>query len=149
MPTHAETKILPHKPEEMFDLVADVGRYPEFLPWCIGARIRTRTETLMVADLIIGFKGLRENFTSNVMLNREAMTIDVSYQDGPFKYLKNNWKFKNFDAGQCSLDFYVEFEFKSRILQKMIEMLFSEAVRRMVTAFEQRAAQVYGSAAIS
>ena len=103
----------------------------------------------MVADLIIGFKGLRENFTSNVMLNREAMTIDVSYQDGPFKFLKNNWKFKKLDAGQCSLDFYVEFEFKSRILQKMIEMLFSEAVRRMVTAFEQRAAQVYGSAAIS
>ena len=103
----------------------------------------------MVADLIIGFKGLRENFTSNVMLNREAMTIDVSYQDGPFKYLKNNWKFEKLDAGQCSLDFYVEFEIKSRILQKMIEMLFSEAVRRMVTAFEQRAAQVYGSAAIS
>ena len=90
MPTHAETKILPHKPEEMFDLVADVGRYPEFLPWCVGARIRTRTETLMVADLIIGFKGLRENFTSNVMLNREAMTVDVSYQDGPFKYLTSS-----------------------------------------------------------
>ena len=149
MPTHAEKKVLPHRPEQMFDLVADVGRYPEFLPWCVGARIRSRTDTLLIADLIIGFKGIRESFTSRIALDREAMTIDVTYQDGPFKHLYNNWKFGNAEADRCALDFYVDFEFKSRILQKMIEMLFSEAVRRMVNAFEQRAAQLYGRPALS
>ena len=149
MPTHAEKKVLPHRPEQMFDLVADVGRYPEFLPWCVGARIRSRTDTLLIADLIIGFKGIRESFTSRVALDREAMTIDVIYQDGPFKHLNNKWKFGSAEADQCALDFYVDFEFKSRILQKMIEMLFSEAVRRMVNAFEQRAAQLYGRPALS
>ena len=133
----------------MFDLVADVGRYPEFLPWCVGARIRSRTETLLVADLIISFKGMRENFTSNVALDRDAMTIDVTYKDGPFKYLNNKWDFDQTASGQCMLDFYVDFEFKSRILEMVIEILFGEAVRRMVHAFEQRAAQLYGPAAIS
>ena len=128
----------------MFDLVADVGRYPEFLPWCIGARIRSRTDTLLVADLIIGFKGIRESFTSRVSLNRVDMTINVTYQDGPFKYLKNNWKFESTESDQCALDFYVDFEFKSRIMQRLIEMLFGEAVRRMVRAFEERAAHLYG-----
>lgn len=149
MPTHAEKKVLPHRPEQMFDLVADVGRYPEFLPWCVGARIRSRTDTLLVADLIIGFKGMRESFTSRVALDRDAMTIDVSYQDGPFKHLNNNWKFRVAEADQCLLDFYVDFEFKSRVLQKVIEMLFGEAVRRMVAAFEQRAAQLYGGSALT
>ena len=149
MPTHTEKKFLPHKPEQMFDLVADVGRYPEFLPWCVGARIRSRTETLLVADLIISFKGMRENFTSNVALDRDAMKIDVTYKDGPFKYLNNKWLFDQTASGQCMLDFYVDFEFKSRILEMVIEILFGEAVRRMVHAFEQRAAQLYGPAAIS
>ena len=149
MPTHTEKKILPHKPEQMFDLVADVGRYPEFLPWCVGARIRSRTETLLVADLIINFKGMRENFTSNVALDRDAMKIDVIYKDGPFKYLNNKWVFDQTASGQCVLDFYVDFEFKSRFLEMVIEILFGEAVRRMVHAFEQRAAQLYGPAAIS
>jgi len=149
VPTHTEKKVLPHKPEQMFDLVADVERYPEFLPWCVGARIRSRTETLLVADLIINFKGMRENFTSNVALDRDAMTIDVTYQDGPFKYLNNKWYFDHMASGQCMLDFYVDFEFKSRILEMVIEILFGEAVRRMVHAFEQRAAQLYGPAAIS
>ena len=144
MPTHAEKKILPHRPDQMFDLVADVGRYPEFLPWCMGARIRSQTDELLVADLIIGFKGLRENFTSHVAFDRKAMTINVTYQDGSFKYLNNNWKFEEIEVGQCTLDFYVDFEFKSRILQRVIEMLFGEAVRRMVDAFEKRAAHLYG-----
>jgi coenzyme Q-binding protein COQ10 len=132
----------------MFDLVADVGRYPEFLPWCVGARVRSRTDTLLVADLIIGFKGLRESFTSRVSLDREAMTIDVLYQDGPFKYLNNNWKFMDSESGHCALDFYVDFEFKSRILQRLIGMLFNEAVRRMVRAFELRAVHLYGETAL-
>jgi coenzyme Q-binding protein COQ10 len=144
VPTHAEKKILPHRPEQMFDLVADVGRYPEFLPWCIGARIRSRTEKLLIADLIIGFKGIRESFTSRVALDRDALTIDVIYQNGPFKHLNNNWKFTEAEADQCALDFYVDFEFKSSILQRLIGVLFGEAVRRMVRAFERRAAHLYG-----
>jgi len=144
VPTHAETRILPHRPEQMFDLVADVASYPEFLPWCMGARVRSQTDKLLIADLIIGFKGIRESFTSRVALDREAMTIHVTYQDGPFKYLNNNWKFEKADTEHCALDFYVDFEFKSRILQRMIEMLFGEAVRRMVRAFERRAAHLYG-----
>lgn len=128
----------------MFDLVADVAKYPEFLPWCLGARVRSQTDTLLVADLIIGFKGIRESFTSRVTLDRETMSIQVTYQDGPFKHLNNKWKFENTDTDQCALDFYVDFEFKSRIMQRLIEVLFGEAVRRMVRAFEQRAAHLYG-----
>ena len=128
----------------MFDLVADVAKYPEFLPWCMGARIRSQTDTLLIADLIIGFKGIRESFTSRVSLDREAMSIQVTYQDGPFKHLNNKWKFEDANVDQCALDFYVDFEFKSRIMQRLIEVLFGEAVRRMVRAFEQRAAYLYG-----
>ena len=144
MPTHAEKKILPHRPEQMLDLVADVGRYPAFLPWCLGARIRSKTDGLLVADLVIGFKGIRESFTSRVALDRDAMTIEVTYEDGPFKHLNNNWKFETAEEDKCALDFYVDFEFRSRVMQRLIELLFSEAVRRMVNAFEQRAAHLYG-----
>lgn len=128
----------------MFDLVAEVEKYPEFLPWCVASRIRSRSETLLVADLVIGFKGIRESFTSIVSLDRQNLVIQVEYQDGPFKHLNNYWKFKPADDGSCILDFYVDFEFKSRILQKAIELLFGEAVRRMVGAFEKRAVALYG-----
>jgi coenzyme Q-binding protein COQ10 len=144
MSTHAETKILQHRPDQMFDLVADVERYPEFLPWCVGARVRSRDERQLIADLIIGFKGIRQSFTSRVALDRSAMKIDVVYQDGPFKYLKNNWKFGEQEAGHCLLDFYVDFEFKSRLMQGLIETLFSQAVGRMVASFERRADKLYG-----
>eukprot|EP00752_Nemacystus_decipiens_P000746 g746.t1 len=129
----------------MFDLVADVGRYPEFLPWCRGARIRRREGDLIVADLIIGFKGITERFTSRVQLDRDNLVIDVAYEDGPFKYLKNHWKFIE-EEGGCLVDFYVEFEFRSRMLQRMIGLVFTEAVRRMVNAFESRARDLYGDA---
>jgi len=145
MPTHAEQRHLPHTPQQLFDLVADIKRYPEFLPWCRGARVRTETETEVVADLIIGFKGITERFTSRVKLDRQALAIHVAYEDGPFKYLNNHWKFlPGEDEGHCTIDFYVDFEFRSRLLQKMIEFLFEEAVRRMVAAFETRANQLYG-----
>lgn len=133
-----------HRPDQLFDLVADVERYPEFLPWCIAARIRSRTETLLVADLIIGFKGIRESFTSKVTLDRDDLLIQVEYEDGPFKYLNNHWKFEETEGGSCLIDFHVDFEFKSRLLQKVIEILFGEAVRRMVGAFERRADDLYG-----
>jgi coenzyme Q-binding protein COQ10 len=145
MPTHAEKRVLPYTPEQLFDLVADVERYPEFLPWCLGARLRSREGDVIVADLIIGFKMVRERFTSRVILHPKS-SIDVAYEDGPFRYLNNRWGF-NPVLGGCELDFYVDFEFKSRMLQKIIEMLFNEAVRRMVAAFEGRAEQLYGGRA--
>src|ERR1700722_10343036 len=144
MPTHAERRKLPYTQEQLFDLVADVERYPEFLPWCVGARVRERKPNLIVADLLIGYRMVRERFTSRVILDR-ARRIDVSYTDGPFRYLDNHWLFEPEPDGGCTLDFYVDFEFRSRMLQKVIEMLFNEAVRRMVGAFETRAGHLYGT----
>ncbi|MCW0232214.1 MAG: type II toxin-antitoxin system RatA family toxin [Ferrovibrio sp.] len=148
MPTHAEKRILPYRPDQLYALVAGIEQYPKFLPWCVGARIRERNETVVVADLIIGFKVFRERFTSRVTLDPAARRIDVEYTDGPFKYLKNHWIFNPHPTG-CEIDFYVDFEFKSRLLQKTIELLFNEAVRRMVGAFETRAQQLYGENGLS
>lgn len=145
MPHHAETRSLPYAPEDMFKLVADVKRYPEFLPWCRAARIRSQTDTLLVADLVIGFKGITERFTSRVTLNPETREIQTAYEDGPFKYLDNHWKFlPQPDGAGCVVEFHVDFEFKSRLLQTMIGLVFTEAVRRMVAAFEERADFLYG-----
>ena len=138
--------MLSYNAEQIFDLVIAVDRYPEFLPWCIAARIRRRDESIIVADLIIGFKGLNECFTSLVSLDRSSFIIDVEYQYGPFKYLNNKWKFDDNGTESCQLDFYVNFEFKSRLLRHPMGVLFNEAVRRMVGAFEQRAADLYGAA---
>jgi coenzyme Q-binding protein COQ10 len=144
MPTHAEHRRLPYTPEQLFDLVADVERYPEFLPWCLGARIRERKGSTITADLLIGFRMVRERFTSRVVLDRPGR-IDVSYSEGPFRYLNNHWDFIRQPDGSCLIDFYVDFEFRSRLLQKIIEVLFHEAVKRMVGAFEGRARQLYGT----
>ncbi len=144
MPTHAERRLLPYTAEQLFDLVADVERYPEFLPWCLGARIRERKGNEIIADLLIGFKMVRERFTSRVVLDRPD-AIHVSYSEGPFRYLNNHWRFLPQRDGGCLIDFYVDFEFRSRMLQKIIEVLFNEAVKRMVGAFEGRARQLYGA----
>lgn len=142
MTTHAEQRLIRHAPEQLFDLVADVRRYPEFLPWCLAARIRERSDTALVADLIIGFQMFKEQFTSHVTMDRDQLTIEVKYAEGPFKYLTNSWKFIDHPDG-CMIDFYVDFEFRSRLLQTVIESLFTEAVKRMVRAFEARADQLY------
>ena len=147
MPTHAEKRELPYRPEQLFDLVADIERYPEFLPWCVAARIRSREENLVVADLVIGFKMVRERFTSRVKLDRPNLRIDVAYTEGPFRYLNNHWLFEVLPNGGCRIDFYVDFEFRSAMLQRIIGVLFNEAVRRMVHAFENRARKLYGDGA--
>lgn len=144
MPTHAEQRLLPYTPEQLFDLVADIERYPEFLPWCVGARITSRQGNELTADLVIGFKMFRERFTSLVKLDRPGLRLDVTYTEGPFRYLNNHWKFLPEAGGKTRLDFFVDFEFKSIILQKVIGALFNEAVRRMVAAFEARAKALYG-----
>jgi coenzyme Q-binding protein COQ10 len=143
MPTHDERRVIGYSPEQLYALVADIERYPEFLPWCIAARLRRREGDLLVADMVIGFKMIRERFTSRVRLNEAGRRIDVSYVEGPFKYLNNHWVFEDHPEG-CVIDFYVDFEFRSRLLQKMMEALFHEAVRRMVGAFETRAHALYG-----
>lgn len=143
MPTHAERRVLPYTPEQLYTLVAEVEHYPQFLPWCVAARVRERREGMIVADLVIGFKMIRERFTSRVGLDPEGKKIHVTYAEGPFKYLNNHWRFEEHPEG-CEIDFYVDFEFKSKLLQKMIEALFHEAVRRMVAAFETRAEALYG-----
>jgi coenzyme Q-binding protein COQ10 len=143
MPTHAEKKVLPYTPEQLFDLVADVEKYPEFLPWAVAARIRSRDGNVITADLVIGFKMFRERFTSKVVLD-QPRRIDVSYTEGPFRYLNNHWVFEPMPGGGTCIDFFVDFEFRSAILQRLIGMLFNEAVRRMVHAFETRAKKLYG-----
>lgn len=143
MPTHAEIRVLPFTPEQMFDLVADIERYPEFLPWCVAARIRDRNGDTLIADMVIGFKMFRERFTTRDVLDRPRR-IDVTYSDGPFKYLNNHWVFEPTDDGGCRVDFYIDFEFHSRILQRLIGVLFNEAVQIMVSSFEKRARALYG-----
>lgn len=123
-------------------MVADVARYPEFLPWCVGARVLSRDEQLLVADLTIGFRMFRETFRSRVGLNKPGH-IHVTYENGPFRYLNNHWRFTPV-AGGTEVDFFVDFEFRSRILQVAIGVVFNEAVRLMVRAFERRAMRLYG-----
>lgn len=142
MPTHAEKKILRYSPEQLFDMVADVRRYPEFLPWCVGARIVSATETEQIADLTIGFKLFRETFRSQVTLDRPHH-VHVQYLTGPFRYLNNHWRFKPVPGG-TEVDFFVDFEFRSRLLQAVIGTVFNEAVGMMVRAFERRARALYG-----
>ena len=142
MPTHAEKRLLPYSPEQMFDLVAAIEDYPHFLPWCESARIREREGNVLEADLVIGFKIFRERFTSRVVLDRPHR-IDVAYAQGPFRHLNNHWVFEPAEGG-CVIDLYVDFAFRSRLLQRLIGAVFSEAVRRMVSAFEGRARELYG-----
>jgi coenzyme Q-binding protein COQ10 len=142
MPIHAEQRVLAYTPEQLFALVADIERYPEFLPWCLAVRIKERRADLLVADMVIGFRMFRERFASRVALDRPRR-IDVTYAEGPFRRLNNHWVFERVQGG-CRIDFYVDFEFKSRLMQRVIEVLFSEAVRRMVGAFEKRARDLYG-----
>ena len=142
MPTHSDRQLVPYRPEQLFDLVADVEKYPLFLPWCLAARIRTRTDTELLADLTIGFGPFRESFSSRVTLDRPTH-IGVRYENGPFRYLTNRWEFLP-DPKGCLVDFHVDFEFRSRVLQAAIGLVFHESVRRMVGAFHRRAREVYG-----
>ena len=142
MPTHAEKRILRQSPEQIFQIVADVHRYPEFLPWCAAARVLSRDETRLVADLTIGFKMFRETFRSEVTLDRPGL-IQVKYLDGPFRYLNNTWRLTAVPQG-TEVDFFVDFEFRSRMLQAVIGTVFNEAVRVMVRAFERRAMAMHG-----
>lgn len=143
MPRHSETRVLPYTPEQLFDLVADVGRYQEFLPWVAATRIRSDSEHEMLADLVVGFGALKESFSSRVRKTRPA-TIEIDYLEGPLKYLRNNWAFHPADGG-TEVDFCVDFAFKNRIFEALAGQMFDRALRKMIGAFEARAAALYGS----
>ncbi|GAB4123167.1 MAG: type II toxin-antitoxin system RatA family toxin [Rhodothalassiaceae bacterium] len=145
MPQHEERKYLPWTSEQMFDLVADVARYPEFLPWLLAARVYGRGEKGFQADLIVGFKMFKERFTSRVTLDRPHH-IHVDYVSGPLRYLENDWRFHAVEGGGCAIDFRVDFAFRSQIFERLAGAVFTEAVSRMVRAFERRAETVYGPA---
>ena len=142
MPTHAEKRRLPYSPEQMFELVADVEKYPEFLPWCVATRVKSRHGDTITADMAIGYKVFRERFTSIARLDRAGMRIDIAYQEGPFRFLNNHWVFERAPNG-CVIDFYIDFEFSSHLLEKAITVVFNRAVSVMVEAFERRAKAMY------
>lgn len=152
MPSFRTTRRVAHSPTRMFDLVADVEHYPEFLPLCEALRVRKRVpggegEETLVAEMSVGYKAIRETFTSKVTLNRPQLRIDVEYVDGPFKYLKNVWNFRPDPAG-CLVDFDISYEFKSLALRLLMGAMFERAFARFASAFERRADVVYGREAV-
>lgn len=152
MPTHHETRPLPYSAQQMYDLVADVGSYPQFLPWNSAARIRARRPIagggeVMEADLVISFKVFRERFGSRVTLWPAQRKIDTEYLDGPFRHMRSTWEFRDRPEGGCEVEFYVDFEFRNAILQGIIGVVFNEAMQRVVRAFERRAVDLYGPVA--
>lgn len=144
MPAISERRILPYRAEQMFDLVADVATYPEFLPWVVATRVRNRTDTGMEADMLVGFKAIREKFTSRVEFDRPR-SVRVHYIDGPMRDLDNRWTFRDLADGSCELSFEVEFTFKNIMFEALAGQYIDRAFRKMVTAFEGRAAELYGS----
>src|SRR6476620_5332909 len=143
MPRHSETRHLPYSPEQLFEMVADVERYDEFLPWVVAVRVRSSSEEETVADLVVGFNAFKERFTSKVVKHRPDRIV-VDYVEGPLKYLHNEWTFKPAAGGGTDLCFAVDFAFKSRLFETLAGQMFDRALRRMTSAFEQRAAALYG-----
>ena len=146
MTSHSETKLLPYGAKEMFELVADISSYPEFLPWCAAARIRKEIQKGEVkqieADLIISFKVFREKFGSRVLLDPVKYIIETDYIDGPFRHMHSLWCFRDCKEG-CEVKFKVDFEFKNAVLQSIIGLVFNDAMQRIVRAFERRASELY------
>ncbi len=151
MPSFETTRTVSHSPAQMFALVADIERYPEFLPMCEALSIRSRRErdgvTLLVADMTVGYKAIRETFTSQVVLKPADNRIDVKYIDGPFKYLQNRWRFEPAGEGQTDIHFFIDYEFKSRMLGMLMGAMFDRAFKMFAEAFESRADAIYGKAA--
>ena len=147
MPGIRETRRMPYSCEQMFDLVADVGRYGEFLPWVVAVRVRSDSESEMIADMLVGFKAIRENFTTRVTLDRASNVIVAEYIDGPFRSLENRWTFRDLPSGDgpagCTVEFFITYEFKSRMLGLLMGSMFEGAFSRFAEAFERRADMVY------
>ena len=150
MPKFETTRHVGHTPGQMFALVADVEKYPEFLPMCTGLAVRSRKErdgiTVLVADMSVGYKSIHETFTSQVVLKPAENVIDVKYLDEPFRYLQNTWQFVDDGSGGCEIHFFIDYEFKSRILGALMGAMFDRAFRLFAESFEKRADAVYGVA---
>jgi coenzyme Q-binding protein COQ10 len=148
MPQHETIRHVRHKPENMFALVADVESYPEFLPLCEALTVRSKKErdgrTVLVADMTVGYKAIRETFTSQVHLKPDELAIDVKYLDGPFRYLTNEWRFEAAPDGGSIVHFFIDYEFKSRVLGAVMGAMFDQAFRMFTSAFEKRADTIYG-----
>lgn len=144
MPGIHEIHHLPYSAGQMFDLVADVGNYSEFLPWVVATRVKSDSETEMIADMLVGFKALREKFTSRVE-KRRPFEIRVHYLDGPMRDLDNVWRFHPKGANACDVEFDVRFSFRNALFEKLAGQYFDRAFRKMVAAFETRAAELYGA----
>lgn len=148
MPSHSETRRVPYSAQQMYDLVADVESYPEFLPWTAAARIRSTEEAgdhvVMLADLVISFKVFRERFGSRVTLWPEKREIETEYLDGPFSKMISEWAFADAEGGGSDVRFHVDFAFRNRLLQTTATIFFNDAMQRVVRAFERRAAELYG-----
>ncbi|MEP7350393.1 MAG: type II toxin-antitoxin system RatA family toxin [Sphingorhabdus sp.] len=144
MPHHHERRLLPHSAAQMYDLVADVKSYPAFLPWISAIRVRQDSETEMLADMVVGFKALRETFSSRVMKVPKSSII-VDYLDGPMKHLHNQWLFEDAAGGGSVVDFTVDFSFRNRVFEALAGQFFDTALRKMTDAFVERANDLYGS----
>lgn len=148
MPQFSSKRRVSHNASDMFDLVADVEKYPQFVPLCQSLRVRSRTPAgqspeILVADMTVAYKLIRETFTSRVTLDRPALTILVEYLDGPFSRMENRWKFRELNPNSCEVEFFIDYEFRSRILAMLMGAMFETAFRRFAAAFEKRADQVY------
>lgn len=148
MPAIQETRSLPYSAEQMFDLVADVGRYGEFLPWVVATRVKSNSDSELLADMLVGFKSLREKFSSRVEKQRPAQ-IRVHYVDGPMRDLDNVWTFRPLDETSCEVHFSVSFSFRNALFENLAGKYVDKAFRKMVAAFEERAQQLYGSSSSS
>jgi coenzyme Q-binding protein COQ10 len=150
MPAFRTTRTVRHAPERMFDLVADVERYPEFLPFCESLVIRRRTESpeglpVVLADMRVGYRAINERFTSRVTLDRPRLKLLVEYVDGPFSFLENRWSFTALEEGGCRIDFFISYEFRSRLLGLVAGAAFDRIFRMFAGAFEARADQIHGA----
>ena len=143
MPSHTETRILPYSREQMFDLVMDIRRYPEFLPWCVGARVNRETRGMVEADVLIGYRIFREKFSSTVHIRRPS-EIEVEYRKGPMRELHNTWVFRDAGPGKCEINFDISFTMQNKFLGKLVEQFFHQALAKMIDAFEKRAENLYG-----
>jgi len=151
MPELSTTRRVQHAAAEMFDLVADVEHYPEFVPLCQSLKVRKRikenSKDVIVADMTVAYKLIRQTFTSRVTLDRPNLQILVEYLEGPFRRLNNTWKFRPVETRVCDVDFFIAYEFQSRTLGMLMGAMFDTAFRRFAGAFERRADQVYGTRA--
>ncbi|MCC7037295.1 MAG: type II toxin-antitoxin system RatA family toxin [Alphaproteobacteria bacterium] len=143
MPSHSEKRILPYSSEQLFDLVMDIEKYPEFLPWCLAARVNEKKKADLSADVIVGYGPFREKFSSHVKF-KKPREIEVHYLQGPMSQLENKWMFKDVRGGQCEVDFYIDFSLKTKLFEKIVDQFFHRALVKMINAFEARALQLYG-----